>query len=75
MLERAAILGTMWLVLYVLGAQLEAEHSWALWSILALGLLLEFLAYRKGIVQGMDMYRQLKPEQRAEIDKILKDEQ
>jgi len=73
MLERVATLAVMWLVLYTLGAQLE-QHSWALISIAALALVLEFLAYRKGLVQGMDMYRRMNPEQRQEVDRILKDE-
>lgn len=73
MLERVATLAVMWLVLYTLGAQLE-QHSWALISIAALALVLEFLAYRKGLVQGMDMYRRMNTEQRQEVDRILKDE-
>ena len=75
MLERVAALTAMFLVLHTLGAQLDSEHIWALWSILALALIIEFLAYRKGVVQGMDMYRQLPEAQRREIDRILKDEQ
>lgn len=73
MFTRVAVLGTMCLVLYTLGAQLATEHSWALWSILALAVLLEILAYRRGVVQGMDMYRLMNPAQRAEVDRILKD--
>ena len=74
MFTRVAVLGTQCLVLYTLGAQLNTDHSWALWSILALGLVLEFLAYRRGVVQGMDMYRLMNTEQRAEVDRILKDQ-
>lgn len=73
MFTRVAVLGTMCLVLYTLGAQLATEHSWALWSILALAVLLEILAYRRGVVQGMDMYRLMNPAQRAEVDRILED--
>lgn len=74
-LERALILITMWLVLYTLGAQLDTEHSWALWSILALVLVLELVAYRRGVVQGMEIYRKLTPSQKQEVDRILKDQQ
>lgn len=73
MLERVAVLGTMCLVLYTLGTKLD-EHSWALISVLALAVVLEILAYRRGVVQGMSMYSKLNTEQRAEVDRILKDE-
>lgn len=72
MLERVASLTAMWLVLHTLGAQLDSEHSWALWSILVLALIIEFLAYRKGVVEGMDIYRRMPDDQRREIDRILK---
>ena len=74
MFTRVAVLGTMCLVLYTLGAQLE-QHSWALISIVALACVLEFLAYRRGVVEGMDMYRLMNTEQRARVDSILKDEE
>lgn len=73
MLERVAVLGTMCLVLYTLGTKLD-EHSWALISVLALAVVLEILAYRRGVVQGMDIYRTMNTAQRAEVDRILKDE-
>lgn len=73
MFTRVVVLGTMCLVLYTLEAQLVTEHGWALWSILALSVVLEFLAYRRGVVKGMDIYRLMNSEQRAEVDRILKD--
>ena len=72
-LERAAALGAMALVLYTVGLQLE-DHSWALWSILALALLLEWTAYRRGIETGIELYFSLTPEQRKEIDEIIEEE-
>ena len=72
-IERAAILGAMALVLYAVGLQLD-EHSWALWSILALALVLEYLAYHTGIEMGLELYLSLTPEQRKEIDKIIEEE-
>ncbi len=72
MIERSLAIAAMFLVLWVLGAQLE-EHGWALICILALAWVLEFLAYRRGVVQGMDMYRLMNIEQRAQVDRILKD--
>lgn len=73
MLERAAVIATMIAVLMMLGFQLE-HHTWALVSILALALLLEYMGYQSGVVDGMDTYRQLDPAKRAEVDKILKGE-
>ena len=72
-LERAATLGAMALVLWAVGLQLE-EHSWAIWSILALALVLEYLAYHNGIETGIEIYLSLTPEQRKEIDKIIEEE-
>lgn len=73
MWTRVAVLGTMGLVLYTLGAQLN-DHAWALSCIVALALVLELLSYRRGVVQGMNIYRQLTDAQRRDIDQLLKDE-
>lgn len=70
---RLAALGTMCLVLYTLGAQLATEHSWALWSILGLAFVLEILSYQYGVVRGILIYRDMTPEQRRDIERILKE--
>jgi hypothetical protein len=73
LIPRLAALATMWLVLDTLGAQLATEHSWAVWSILGLTVILEFLAYQHGVVQGIQIYRSMTPEQRNNIDRIIKE--
>lgn len=73
LLPRIVALATMWLVLDTLGAQLLDEHSWALWSILGLTVVLEVLAYQHGVVQGIMIYRDMTPEQRKEIERIIKE--
>ena len=72
-LQRTAALGAMALVLWTLGVQLE-EQSWAIWSILALAVLLEYLAFQAGIEEGITIYLSLTPEQRREIDKLVEEE-
>ena len=53
--QRVATLVAMWLVLYVLGLNSE-QHTWALWCIFALALVLEFLAF---IATNKDRLREL----------------
>jgi hypothetical protein len=72
-LQRIAALATMWLVLWAVGVQLD-EHSWAIWSILVLAVLLEYLAFQAGIEEGITIYLSLTPEQRREIDKMIEED-
>ena len=72
-LQRTAALGAMALVLWTVGVQLD-EHSWAIWSILALAVLLEYLAFQAGIEEGISIYLSLTPEQRREIDKLVEED-
>lgn len=73
LLPRLAALVTMWFVLDTLGAQLMTDHSWALWSIIALAVVLEMIAYQHGVVRGIMIYRDMTPEQRRDIEKIIKE--
>lgn len=61
----------MALVIWTLESSSTSPWSWALWSILALALCLEFLAFQSGVVKGMEIYRQLSEQQRRDIDRIL----
>ena len=70
--QRAAALVAMWLVLYVLGLNGE-QHTWALWSIFALALVLEFLAFTNGIVRGIEIYVNMSPEQQRDLQQIIKE--
>lgn len=73
LIQTAIALGLMVLILYLLGADLDSPYSWAVWSLLALTLVLEHLAYWAGINQGIELYLTLSPEQQQEIDRIIKD--
>lgn len=69
--QRTAALITMWLVLWTLYSSSNVEYSWAVWSILALTLVLEFLAYQLGVAKGIEIYIAMTSEQRKEIEQLL----
>jgi len=71
---RAVALGTIGIILSMLNLDLEGDHFWALSSILALCVVVEFLAYQAGIATGMQIYYSLSPEQRAEIDRYINEQ-
>lgn len=70
---RLAVFASMWLVMYTLGIQLGKDSIWAFLCILALSIVLEILAYQYGVVQGILIYRDLTPEQRKDIERIIKE--
>jgi hypothetical protein len=69
--ERLVALAAQALVLWWLGTDLLEDHFWALCSILAMTLVLEYLAWQQGIAQGMAIYAGLTPEQQADVSAIL----
>jgi hypothetical protein len=69
--ERLVALTAQALVLWWLGTDLLGDHLWVLGSILAMTLVLEYLAYQQGIVQGMAIYSALTPKQQADVSAIL----
>lgn len=74
-LERVATLVTLFLVFWLLYRNNpEVEYGWAVWCIWLLTLVLEYLAVQKGIITGIVLYRNLTPEQRRDVDKIIGDE-
>jgi len=73
-LPRVIALGTITMILSMLNLDLEGGHFWALSSILALVLVVEFLAFQSGIEEGFHIFSLLTPEQRAEINKIIDEE-
>ena len=74
MLQRIALYTVLGLVLNAVGAEF---NTWGFWSILALFWASETITRREGfelgVAQGMNAYSQATPEQRAAIDKIIKD--
>ena len=69
-LQRVAALLAMVMVLYTVAGSIEG-YSWAIWSIIAIALVLEFLAYQTGVAQGIQIYREMNAQQRADIDQIF----
>ena len=69
--ERLVALTAQGLVLWGLGMELEGDHFWVLCSVLAMTLVLEYLAFQQGIAQGMAIYAGLTPEQQADVSAIL----
>jgi preprotein translocase subunit SecG len=53
----------------------EGEHLWLAICFLAIVLVLEFLAFRHGIATGIQMYLNMSPKQKLEVEKMLKEEQ
>jgi len=70
-LQRFTALGTMWAVLWFLYSASDIDYAWAVFSLGAITLVLEYLAYQTGIAQGIEIYRALTEEQREEINKIM----
>jgi hypothetical protein len=62
-------------VLMAMSLDAEGDHWWLVFSFLGIVLVLEFLAFRHGIATGIQMYLQMTPKQRADIEKIIKEEQ
>jgi prepilin signal peptidase PulO-like enzyme (type II secretory pathway) len=60
-------------ILALLGADLTGPYAWAVWSILALTVVLEHLAWISGIERGIEMYLSLSPEQQRQITAIIQD--
>ena len=73
-MPRVIALGTITMILSMLNLDLEGGHFWALSSILALVLVVEFLAFQSGIEEGFHIFSKLTPEQRAEINRLIDEE-
>lgn len=72
-LQRAVALGTVWFMAEAVNP--NQSLIWLAISFVAIVLVLEFLAFRHGIAAGIDMYLNMTPEQRKNIEKIIKGEQ
>jgi hypothetical protein len=67
----ALALGLMTTILALLGADLDSPYAWAVWSILGLTVVLEYLAWISGIERGIEIYLSLSPEQQRQITAII----
>lgn len=72
-LQRVAALVAVWFMAISLDP--DGDHLWLGFSFLAIVLVLEFLAFRHGVATGIQMYLQMSPKQRADVEKMLKEEQ
>jgi hypothetical protein len=72
---RLAALLTMIFTLYVLGLDLTGDHFWALGSIFALTLLMEFLAHSAGMSAGIEMIVNMKDADRDRLIQQLREEE
>jgi hypothetical protein len=72
---RLAALLTMIFTLYVLGLDLGGDHFWALGSIIAITLLMEFLAHGAGMEAGIEMIVNMKPADRDRLIQQLREEE
>jgi 1,4-dihydroxy-2-naphthoate octaprenyltransferase len=72
---RLAALLTMIFTLYVLGLDLGGDHFWALGSILAITLLMEFLAHGAGMEAGIEMIVNMKEADRNRLIQQLREEE
>ena len=72
---RLAALLTMIFTLYVLGLDLGGDHFWALGSIIAITLLMEFLAHGAGMEAGIEMIVNMKEADRNRLIQQLREEE
>jgi hypothetical protein len=72
---RLAALLTMIFTLYVLGLDLAGDHFWALGSILAITLLMEFLAHGAGMEAGIEMIVNMPESARNQLIQQLREEE
>jgi len=72
---RLAALLTMIFTLYVLGLDLGGDHFWALGSIIAITLLMEFLAHGAGMEAGIEMIVNMKEADRNRLIRQLQEEE
>jgi len=72
---RLAALLTMIFTLYVLGLDLGGDHFWALGSIVAITLLMEFLAHGAGMEAGIEMIVNMKEADRNRLIQQLREEE
>jgi hypothetical protein len=74
MIQRVALYGVLGLLLDALGHGVE---DWGFWCVVvmywALDLVSRQAGFEVGVVQGMAAYSQANEQQRADIDRIVKD--
>ena len=70
-LQKLAALSCVGLMAYAVDP--TSIHWWLIFSFLAIVLVLEFIAYRAGVMVGIHYYKNASPKQRRDIDKMLEE--
>lgn len=71
-LQKFAALFTVWMMAAAVDP--TTTHWWLIFSFLAIVLVLEFIAYRNGVMIGIRYYKNASPKERRDIDKLLEEE-
>ena len=72
-LQRAVALITVFYIGHAVNVEWTAGEAW--WvpvCFIAIMLVIEFLAFRHGVVTGINIYHELTPAQRRDMDRLLK---
>ena len=69
--QRFVIIGMVISILWLVGEQF---NTWYQWCALALILLLELLAYQKGILDGISTFARMDPVQQRMVLRLLDDD-
>ena len=72
--QRLICLALLYVILYMAGVATQDGQGWVLWTAPLLVIVLEHLAHIQGVVEGFEIYRKLTESQRAEIERMLKDD-
>ncbi len=72
LIPRFAALSTVGFMAYVVDPT-GSNFWWLIPCFVAISLVLEFLSYRAGVVEGMYIYRNLSPQDKKKIEEIFKE--
>jgi CDP-diglyceride synthetase len=72
-LQRFAAL--MALIMIAMSIDPTLDHWWLGLCFLGIVVVLEFLAFRHGVATGIQMYINMSPKQKLEVERMLKEEQ
>ncbi len=63
------------LIMIAMSIDPNLDHWWLGLCFLGIVLVLEFLAFRHGVATGIQMYINMSPKQKLEVERMLKEEQ
>ena len=75
-LQRLAIALTLGLALVAMGHNIDTWEFWAITALfIAYGWLKTAEGVEQGVAMGIEIYTKMTPEQRAEVNKLMEEEQ